>query len=121
MKQQIIGKMVLLVETERMQIEGILERQKYIQMTSAERKNVVHNTYQPMPNVAEIILFCSHVFCFLCVCMMGYYPPKSMDGNARTKLLLKNRTRMKQQHDNMDIETYIGITNTEQYCVRKNK
>lgn len=29
------------------------------------------------------------------------------------KLLLQNRTRMKQQHDNMDIEKYIGIKSTE--------
>lgn len=37
------------------------------------------------------------------------------------KLLLKNRNGMKQQHDNMDIEKYIGINRTEYHCVKKKK
>lgn len=47
------------------------------------------STYQHLTtsNVAEIILFCLHVLCFLCVC----YHPKSQDGNARTKTTIEEQ------------------------------
>lgn len=53
--------------------------------------------------------------------MMVCYHPKSLDGNARTKTTIEKLLLMKKQHDNMDIEKYIGIKSPEQYCVTKKK
>lgn len=78
-------------------------------MISAERKSVVPNTYQPTPKAAEIMLFCLHVVFFLVFAWWCTIIQRVWMEMQELKLLLKNRTRRKQQHNNMDIEKYTGI------------